>query len=128
MPCPCPPVCVSTPGPRSACANSSTTTTTTPISSSVTPAELITAISRTPITLIRVVKVSTITPSRTAFEAPSAEVGELSVPISWNPDQIGGSTICIAIAATAVVTICARIMIQPANQPTPAFESRLDHW
>src|SRR5690242_15038653 len=101
---------------------------TTPISSSVTPAELITDISRTPITLMTVVKNSTTTPRSTAFAAPSAETGDESVPINWKPDQIGGSTICIAIAATAVVTICAMIMIQPANQPTVAFESRLDHW
>jgi hypothetical protein len=127
VPDPCPPVSVRTPGPRSACAKSSTTTTTTPISSRVTPAELITAITRTPITLMTVVRASTTTPSRTAFAAPSAETGEESLPTNWNPDQIGGRTICIAIAATAVVTICAMIMIQPANQPTVTFETRLDH-
>ena len=53
-----------------------------------------------------------------AFVAPVRLVIDGSPPTIWKPLQIAGSTACIAIAAAATVTICAMIIVQPANQPT----------
>ncbi len=89
----------------------------TPMISQVTPTAFTMAMILTAIELINVVATSTITPSRMAFVAPVIVEIAGSPPTSWKPDQIAGSTACMAIAAADTVTICARIIVQPANQP-----------
>ena len=83
----------------------------------MTPALLMTAISRIPMMLTVVVTASRMQPSSTAFCAPLDDVGEGSPPRSWKPDQMDGSTACSAMAAAATVRICPMIMTQPVNQP-----------
>ena len=89
----------------------------TPTISQVTPMLLIRDIQLTPMQLMMVVSTSSTEPSSTALAAPLGEVSAVSSPTIWNPLQIDGSTTCSAMAAAEAVTICARIMNQPANQP-----------
>lgn len=66
-----------------------------------------------------------------AFCAPVAERIDESAPpppTIWKPDQIAGSTACMAIAATARVRIWPITMIQPVKKPQLTPASRLDHW
>ena len=67
-------------------------------------------------------------PSSTALAAPEGEVRAGSSPMIWKPDQMLGSTTCRAMAAAEAVTIWARIMNQPPNQPTISPPIRRDHW
>ena len=127
-PCGAPVVWKTAPGPRLAWTNSSSTSSVTPTSSRVTPIELIRAITLIPTALIVVVRTTRIVPRITAFVAMSLADGDALEPTSWKPDQIVGSTTCRAIAAAAIVTIWATSIVQPANQPIVALESRRDHW
>ena len=120
--------CITTDGPRLACANSVITMAMTPRISRTTPVLLMIAISRIPMMLIAVVTASKMTPSSTAFRAPLTEVGEEFPPRNWKPDQMDGSTACRAMAAAATVRTCPMIMTQPVNQPNVCPASRDDHW
>lgn len=122
------PVSRTTCGPRTAWVKNMPITATTPTISQVTPMLLIRDIQFTPMLLMIVVSTSSTDPSRTALAAPDEEVSDGSSPMIWNPLQTAGRTTCRAIAAAAAVTICARIMNQPANQPTTSPPIRRDHW
>ena len=63
-----------------------------------------------------------------ALVAPLRLAIEGSPPTIWKPDQIAGSTACMAIAAADTVTIWAMIMVQPANQPITSPPRRRAHW
>src|ERR1700754_2928548 len=98
-PLPCTPlVSNTTDGPRCAWRNSRTITSTTPAISNVTPIRVITAIFVTPNDEIATHTAMQIDPRMIAFRAPSWEVGEESVPTSWNPLHTAGSTVWSAIA------------------------------
>jgi hypothetical protein len=116
------------PGPRTEVENKAMIKSTTPISSAVTPTAFTTAITRTATELITVVMISSSRPSTMALVAPLRLAIEGSPPTIWKPDQMAGRTACMAIAAAATVTICAMIMVQPANQPTTWPPSRRAHW
>jgi hypothetical protein len=99
--------------------------------STMTPMLVAAAMCRIPAMFTIVVTTRRITPSRTAFWAPVAEVSEESAPdppTSWKPDQILGRTAWIAIAAAATVRIWPMTMTQPVNQPATVPANRLDHW
>lgn len=115
-------------GVRSEWVSRSTMIRTAPMISAVTPTRLIRDITRLSRMFTTVVRTSRITPRSAALAAPSAEVTAGSVPTSWKPDQIAGSTICRASAAAATTTTCPITMIQPANQPKAGVERRDDHW
>ena len=100
----------------------------TPTISQVTPMLLTRLIQLTPMQLMMVVITSRIEPSSTALDAPLVLVRAGSEPMSWKPVQMDGITTCSAIAAAEAVTICARIMNQPPNQPITSPPIRRDHW
>jgi hypothetical protein len=47
----------------------------------------------------------TMVPSTMAFSPPVTEVGELSPPTIWKPDQTPGKASCMAIAMAETLTI-----------------------
>src|SRR5262249_48755162 len=116
MPC----VVSTTPGERLLCVNSKMMITTTPMSSAATPTLLILDIRLTPRMLITVTMTIRMQPQKTAFCALLEK--------TWNPDQIGGSTICQAIATAAMVTIEPTIMVHPASHETALEATFFDHW
>jgi hypothetical protein len=73
--------------------------------SSVTPVTVMRAMKRTPAALMMVHRTIVMAPSRMPFVAPSTDSGSMSEPTTWNPLQIGGSTVCMAMASAAIDTM-----------------------
>ena len=71
-----------------------------------------------------VVMMIRIVPRRTAFGVVLARASSKN----WKPDQIGGRTMCQAMATAATVTIDPTSMVQPAIQGPAWLPTFFDHW
>ena len=73
--------------------------------SMVTPVTVIRAHERTPAALMMVHSTMVIEPRTMPFSAPVTDSGSMSPSMIWKPLQIGGSTVCIAMASAAMETM-----------------------
>ncbi len=106
MPLPWPPVSITAcTGLRSAVKNIAAMISTTPMISIVTPVTVMRAMNRTPAALMIVHSTMVMLPRMMPLVAPSTDSGSMSVPTSWKPLQIGGSTVCMAMASAAMLTM-----------------------
>jgi hypothetical protein len=92
-------------GLRSAVRNIAPMMSTTPIISMVTPATVILPMNATPAALMIVHSTMVMLPRMMPFVAPDTDNGSMSPPMIWKPLQIGGSTVCMAMANAAMLTM-----------------------
>ena len=73
--------------------------------SMVTPVTVILPMNATPAALMMVHSTMVIEPRMMPFSAPVTDSGSMSPSMIWNPLQIGGSTVCMAMASAAIDTM-----------------------
>ena len=73
--------------------------------SMVTPVTVILPMNATPAALMMVHSTMVMEPRMMPFSRPVTDSGSMSPPMIWNPLQIGGSTVCMAIASAAIDTM-----------------------
>ena len=105
-PIPWPPVsATAATGLRSAVRNIAPMISTTPTISMVTPVTVIRPMNFTPTELMIVHSTMVIEPRMMPFSAPVTDSGSMSPSTIWKPLQIGGSTVCMAMASAAMDTM-----------------------
>jgi hypothetical protein len=71
----------------------------------VTPVTVMRPMNLTPAALMMVQSTIVIEPRTMPFSAPLIDRGSMSSPMIWKPFQIGGSTVCMAMASAAMLTM-----------------------